>query len=70
MAAVVVDSPPTTDEEDDGAIKMCLKCKTKTAEFASVPCGCPTLCKKCAMKVATGGYCMQCHELFSSMRRL
>ena len=34
------------------------------------PCGHAILCKKCAMKMATGGKCMRCGEFFVQLKRV
>eukprot|EP00565_Helicotheca_tamesis_P004165 CAMPEP_0185737204 /NCGR_PEP_ID=MMETSP1171-20130828/29928_1 /TAXON_ID=374046 /ORGANISM="Helicotheca tamensis, Strain CCMP826" /LENGTH=72 /DNA_ID=CAMNT_0028408073 /DNA_START=59 /DNA_END=277 /DNA_ORIENTATION=+ len=31
----------------------------------SVPCGCYGVCKKCAMKMATGGRCKVCKQFYT-----
>jgi len=35
--------------------------------YKSFPCACTTHCRKCAMKMATGGKCKVCKEFFTSM---
>ncbi|KAL6747759.1 hypothetical protein V8C86DRAFT_3033466 [Haematococcus lacustris] len=35
----------------------CRACHISDIEYKCVPCGCPALCKACAMKMATGGKC-------------
>ena len=51
-------------------IKTCLKCKVKKVEYEAVPCGHRCMCKGCAMKMATGGKCKVCGELFGELRRI
>lgn len=34
---------------------LCSKCKSDAIELENDPCGCMKWCKKCAMKVASGG---------------
>lgn len=48
----------------------CGSCPSTKIEYKNFPCGCIRYCKKCAMKMATGGKCKVCHELFSSMKSL
>lgn len=48
----------------------CLSCKKYPITYMCMPCRCPTLCKKCAMKMATGGKCKICGNLFCDMARL
>ena len=50
--------------------QICSLCKTTEAEekfFKSQPCGCSIFCKKCAMKIATGGKCKVCKNMFASV---
>lgn len=45
----------------------CMKCKAEnTALVFSYPCGCYAVCRKCAMKLATGGKCKICKAFYSS----
>ena len=39
-------------------------------EYKCVPCGCVAFCKGCAMKLATGGRCKLCGEMYSELKRL
>jgi hypothetical protein len=43
---------------------VCIVCKTGTVMYAPVPCACPVYCKRCAMKMATGGKCKKCGGFF------
>lgn len=45
----------------------CLFCKIGEAEYRPVPCKCFEACKKCAMKMATGGKCRVCKQFFTNM---
>ena len=48
----------------------CFICKNNESNdklFKYYPCGCCALCKKCAMKIATGGKCKICKQLYSSV---
>ena len=49
---------------------LCYKCVNTEATHQVDPCGCLLYCKKCAMKMATGGKCKNCGQLFSSMKLL
>lgn len=51
-------------------IDICLICGKNSITYCPMPCRCPILCKPCAMKMATGGKCRKCKELFSECRRL
>lgn len=50
--------------------KICLCCKTEKIEYMCLPCQHHVLCRKCAMKMATGGKCKVCGELFPSLKRI
>lgn len=51
--------------------KICIICKDseKKVEYMCMPCRCKILCKKCAMKMATGGKCKNCKKLFVECKR-
>ena len=49
---------------------QCLKCHSKSIEYETVPCSHPSYCKPCAMKLASGGVCKVCHQLFGELRRV
>ena len=49
---------------------ICLICYQNEITYACMPCRCKILCKKCAMKMATGGKCRKCTELFTECKRL
>ncbi len=63
--------PPKLDEEDLKH-QICLICKKEDhfIEFAAWPCGCPSMCSACALKLATGGKCRVCKELFPEVKRV
>jgi hypothetical protein len=48
----------------------CLACRQHPIEYRCWPCGCATLCVSCARKMATGGRCKLCKELFAEMKRV
>jgi hypothetical protein len=48
----------------------CIICHKDEITYSCMPCRCEILCKKCAQKMATGGKCKKCHELFSECRRI
>lgn len=54
--------PPPHDD-----LPACSLCHHPDAQYESFPCRCLKFCKKCAMKMATGGKCKNCHQLFSTM---
>lgn len=51
----------------------CLRCSRKdiivSAEFSGSECNCRTMCKNCAMSMASGGSCLACGIQFSSIIR-
>jgi hypothetical protein len=50
--------------------QICSLCKGLEADekyFKSQPCGCSIFCKKCAMKIATGGKCKVCKQMYTSV---
>ena len=49
---------------------MCLKCKSAEIVYECDPCGCPSFCRKCAMKVASGGRCRLCKSMYGGVRQL
>ncbi len=50
----------------DGPVIECMKCSAPPPIVYSYPCGCYAICRKCAMKMATGGKCKFCKKFFSS----
>ncbi|CAM9853643.1 unnamed protein product [Pylaiella littoralis] len=50
--------------------ESCLACKQREVEYECVPCGCHAFCRGCAMKVATGGRCKRCKNMFTDLKRL
>lgn len=66
-----MDSSGSSDSEGEKAVPdKCLVCKSAAVEFKCMPCQCPCACKKCAMKLATGGRCKSCGQMFSEFKRL
>lgn len=55
---------------EDVASMKCFNCDGVPVEYVCSPCGCNCYCKKCAMKMATGGRCKNCHQLYASMRQI
>ncbi|EER03885.1 hypothetical protein Pmar_PMAR028185 [Perkinsus marinus ATCC 50983] len=48
---------------------VCKCCHKQEAEFGPSTCGHIFACKRCAMKIATGGKCKVCGELFADIVR-
>ncbi|KNE61029.1 hypothetical protein AMAG_06787 [Allomyces macrogynus ATCC 38327] len=66
-------TPPTTIMADATAptdALLCLACHKQPIEYGGSVCQCPTLCKKCAMRQATGGKCKKCGMLFGDLKRV
>ncbi|KAI9600834.1 hypothetical protein H4Q26_000628 [Puccinia striiformis f. sp. tritici PST-130] len=70
---------PDTDEEEqsrepspaEGVESLPINCFVCDSSFATYgPLGCQhrTLCKRCAMKQATGGKCKKCGEMFFQLK--
>lgn len=58
---------PRTARDDD---ELCYVCHTNKSVYAPINCRHLTLCKKCAMKQATGGRCKVCKILFSELKKV
>jgi hypothetical protein len=54
----------------DEDVPVCFACKVGQVEYHSFPCGCMLLCKKCAMKMGTGGKCRVCKQFFTNTSRI
>eukprot|EP00957_Ditylum_brightwellii_P120502 9193907-Ditylum_brightwellii.AAC.1 len=52
-------------EQQNEMPNICMRCKDSPKTMWSVPCGCYGVCRKCAMKMATGGRCKTCKEFFT-----
>ncbi|KAI8460459.1 hypothetical protein BY996DRAFT_6723919 [Phakopsora pachyrhizi] len=66
----VSDEDSSDSEVDDDNVTLdCLVCKSSEAIYSPIGCGHLTLCKRCAMKQATGGRCKVCKELFFELRK-
>mmetsp|Transcript_19842 Transcript_19842/g.29727 ORF Transcript_19842/g.29727 Transcript_19842/m.29727 type:complete len:99 (+) Transcript_19842:121-417(+) len=61
------DETSSTDEE--GPPPTCIYCQKEPTAFVCDPCRHGAACKKCAMRMATGGRCRVCKEMFSGWRR-
>ena len=48
----------------------CLKCTKKKCLYECMPCGHAAFCKACAMKMATGGKCKVCGDLYMEVRKI
>ena len=52
--------------EDD----ICKVCKKEKISYRVMPCRHAYLCKKCSMKMASGGKCKICKEFFVECQRI
>ncbi|PRP89291.1 hypothetical protein PROFUN_02165 [Planoprotostelium fungivorum] len=48
---------------------QCLACKNNTATYSPVGCDHIVYCSSCAMKLATGGKCKQCGQMFAQLKK-
>eukprot|EP00981_Chlorochromonas_danica_P009453 scaffold2708_cov158-Ochromonas_danica.AAC.1 len=62
-------SQSSQDDGDGPRAVNCIIC-AHPAEYECFPCRCNVYCKKCAMKLATGGKCKKCKNLFASMAHI
>ena len=49
---------------------LCFVCKKNEITYRVMPCRHGYLCKKCSMKMASGGKCKICHEFFVECKRI
>ena len=52
------------DHEDISVNEMCIYCQKDQIKFVTRPCRHKGACKKCAMRLATGGKCKTCKSMF------
>ena len=57
-------------KEEKKEDNMCLVCKKEKVAYRVMPCRHEYLCKKCSMKMASGGKCKICHEFFVECQRI
>eukprot|EP00536_Pseudo-nitzschia_multiseries_P019411 jgi/Psemu1/316961/fgenesh1_kg.4847_\ len=75
-SATTTTTPFVVEAEDEAAAasptgrNLCLKCHKKPMTYECDPCGCPSFCTDCAMKLASGGRCKTCHDMYGGMRRI
>lgn len=48
---------------------FCLKCQSRTITYECDPCGHAAFCTDCARKLASGGKCKICGEMYGGLRR-
>ena len=49
---------------------LCFVCKKNEITYRVMPCRHGYLCKKCSMKMASGGRCKICHEFFVECKKI
>ena len=52
-------------EEDISVNDKCVYCQKEDIKFITNPCRHKGACKKCAMRLATGGKCKTCKSMFA-----
>ena len=52
-------------EEDISVNEKCVYCQKEDIKFVTNPCRHKGACKKCAMRLATGGKCKTCKTMFA-----
>jgi hypothetical protein len=57
----------TVTLDADTVAELCHKCNEKPGTYIPVPCGCYKMCRQCAMKLSTGGKCVNCKEFFTAI---
>ena len=57
-------------KEEKKEDNMSLVCKKEKVSYRVMPCRHEYLCKKCSMKMASGGKCKICHEFFVECQRI
>ena len=64
------DENTTKNKNEEQSVQSCLKCKIQPIEYETDPCGHPSFCSTCAMKVCTGGKCKTCDQFYGGVRRV
>ena len=59
-----------SEKKEDQHDNICLVCKKNPICYRVMPCRHAYLCKKCSMKMASGGKCKICHEFFVECQRI
>ena len=57
-------------EGQENKDNMCIVCHKNPISYRVMPCRHGYLCKKCSMKMASGGKCKICHEFFVECKRI
>ena len=59
-----------SEKKEEQHDNICLVCKKNPICYRVLPCRHAYLCKKCSMKMASGGKCKICHEFFVECQRI
>ena len=59
-----------SEKKEEQHDNICLVCKKNPICYRVMPCRHAYLCKKCSMKMASGGKCKVCHEFFVECQRI
>ena len=57
-------------ESQENKDNICIVCHKNPIGYRVMPCRHGYLCKKCSMKMASGGKCKICHEFFVECKRI
>ena len=55
---------------DDDSHHRCWVCQKNPISYQPQSCDCAIYCKSCAMKMATGGVCKKCKQMYAGMRQM
>jgi len=56
--------------DNSSSDNLCIVCHKGEITYCPDSCKCPYYCKKCAMKMASGGKCKKCGTWYASFKRL
>ena len=59
------DSDSNSDSDDISIDEKCVYCQKDEIKFVTRPCRHKGVCKKCAMRLGTGGKCKTCKSMFA-----
>ena len=62
------DSDSNSDPEDISINEKCVYCQKDDIKFVTRPCQHKGACKKCAMRLGTGGKCKTCKNMFAGWK--
>ena len=65
-----MESEKKEEEKKEEEDNICKVCKKNPICYRVMPCRHAYLCKKCSMKMASGGKCKICHEFFVECQRI